>query len=97
MATPARRLKKSSVKNIVRFPAIKSNEGKSILVGSILELKYCLLLEFNSEVQEYYPQPKTFKIPLPDSTDTFLYTPDFEVHFISGLSYIILKRNLQLY
>lgn len=92
MVTPARRLKKSAVKNIVRFPAIKANSGRSILVESILESKYCLLLEFDSEVKEYFPQPKTFAIPLPNSEETISYTPDFEVHFMSGeKAYIEIK------
>lgn len=84
MRSPARKLKKSSVKNIVRFPAIKSNGGKSILVESILESKFCLLLEFNPEVFEYFPQPRTFQVPKPNSDEPSTYTPDFEVHFQNG-------------
>lgn len=84
MRSPSRKLKKSSVKNIVRFPAIKSNGGKSILVESILESKFCLLLEFNSEVTEYFPQPRTFKVPSANSEEHSTYTPDFEVHFQNG-------------
>jgi len=53
MKSPARKLKKSAVKNIVRFPSIKANGGKSILVESILESKYCLHLEFDSTVESY--------------------------------------------
>lgn len=37
---PARKFKRSAVKNIVRFPPVKANGGKSILVESILKSKY---------------------------------------------------------
>ena len=50
MLEPARKIRRSSVKNIVRFPSVKSNGGKSILVESILESKYCLHLEFDKAV-----------------------------------------------
>ena len=40
MNSPARKIQKSAVKNIVRFPSIKANDGKTILVESILESKY---------------------------------------------------------
>lgn len=79
---PARQLRKSSVKNIVRFPPIKANGGKSILVESILESEYCLHLEFDPEVLTYFPQPKTFSVP--GANGSSLYTPDFEVHERSG-------------
>ncbi|WP_344798716.1 hypothetical protein [Litoribacillus peritrichatus] len=83
MNTPARKLKKSAVKNIVRFPSIKANGGKSILVESILESKYCLHLEFDSSVETYFPQPRTFTVSVDDHHRT--YTPDFEVCYVSGL------------
>ena len=90
MKTPARKLKRSAVKNIVRFPPIKANSGKSILVESILESKYCLHLEFDSNVEEYSPQPKTFDIPV--GSELRRYTPDFEVRYSSGeLRYIEVK------
>lgn len=79
---PARKLTRSAVKNIVRFPAIKSNGGKNILVESILESDFCLHLEFDGEVSAYAPQPKTFQVP--DSAGFTTYTPDFEVHYHSG-------------
>lgn len=82
MRHPARILKKSAVKNIVRFSPIKSNSGKTILVESILESKYCFHLEFDPNVKEYYPQPKTFH--LCDEYGENNYTPDFEVHYHSG-------------
>ncbi len=82
MTGPARKLKKSAVKNIVRFPAIKANGGKVILVESILESKFCLHLEFDPTVQAYFPQPQTFKVP--DRDGETIYTPDFEVHYTSG-------------
>ena len=84
MRIPARKLRKSTVKNIVRFPAIKSNGGKSILVESILESKFCLLLEFSPEVTEYFPQPKTFQVPFLDTDEVSTYTPDFEVLLQNG-------------
>lgn len=82
MNTPARKLKKSAVKNIVRFPSIKANEGESILVESILESKFCLHLEFDSNVKSYSPQPLTFTVSVDDEQRK--YTPDFEVNYISG-------------
>ena len=82
MKSPARKIKKSAVKNIVRFPAIKANSGKTILVESILESKFCLHLEFNSDVKTYFPQPHTFKLFDGDEVNT--YTPDFEVHYTCG-------------
>lgn len=82
MNTPARKLKRSAVKNIVCFPSVKANGGKSILVESILESKYCLYLEFDSNVEEYFPQPKTFDVSA--GTEFRKYTPDFEVRYISG-------------
>lgn len=82
MNTPTRKLKRSAVKNIVRFPSIKANGGKSILVESILESKYCLYLEFDPSVEEYFPQPRTFNVSVCAELRT--YTPDFEVRYISG-------------
>ncbi len=82
MNTPARKLKKSAVKNIVRFPPVKANGGKSILVESILESKYCLYLEFDPSVEEYFPQPRTFTVCV--GADLRSYTPDFEVRYVSG-------------
>jgi hypothetical protein len=81
MNTPARKLKKSAVKNIVRFPPIKANGGKTILVESLLESKYCLHLEFDPSVETYFPQPHTFNISGDDGEN--IYTPDFEVHYFS--------------
>lgn len=81
--SPARKLKKSAVKNIVRFPTKKSTGNKTILVESLLEAAYCLHLEFDEKVAEYFPQPKTFQVPITDGT-TFTYTPDFEVVYGCG-------------
>lgn len=90
MDSPARKLGKSKRKNIMRFPPTKTNGGKSILVESILESDYCLHLEFDPCVRTYFPQPKKFKIPCDGEIIT--YTPDFEVHYISGArSYIEVK------
>lgn len=82
MNKPARKLKRSAVKNIVRFPSVKANGGKSILVESILESKYCLYLEFDSKVEEYFPQPQTFTFFVGSKLHS--YTPDFEVRYVSG-------------
>lgn len=83
MNAPARKLKRSAVKNIVRFPPVKANGGKSILVESILESKYCLYLEFDSSVEEYFPQPRTFTVSV-GADELRTYTPDFEVRYVSG-------------
>lgn len=82
MNAPARKLKRSAVKNIVRFPSVKANGGKSILVESILESQYCLYLEFDPSVEEYFPQPRTFSVSV--GTELLTYTPDFEVRYVSG-------------
>lgn len=82
MTEPARKLKRSAVKNIFRFPAIKANNGKTILVESRLESQYCLHLEFDNSVVEYIPQPKTFNLPsLSEEEVTNKYTPDFFVRY----------------
>lgn len=84
MNSPARKIQKSAVKNIVRFPSIKANDGKTILVESILESKYCLHLEFDTEVETYFPQPRKFEVPDNDGKSS-IYTPDFEVIYNSGI------------
>ncbi len=90
MRSPARKLKRSAVKNIVRFPPVKANDGKTILVESILESQYCLQLEFIEEVFTYFPQPKTFSVLCAGFQKT--YTPDFEVHYVDGRkSYVEVK------
>lgn len=90
MTSPARKLKRSAVKNIVRFPPVKANGGKTILVESLLESQYCLHLEFNTLVKTYFPQPKTFSVLCAGFERT--YTPDFEVHYVDGRkSYIEVK------
>lgn len=85
MNSPARKIQKSAVKNIVRFPSIKANDGKTILVESILESKYCLHLEFDTEVETYFPQPRKFEVPDNDG-ECIIYTPDFEILYTSGVS-----------
>lgn len=94
MSKPARKLTKSAVKNIVRFPSIKSNGGQNILVESILESKYCLHLEFDPKVKSYRPQPKTFIITSDDQDIT--YTPDFEVTYFSGEKVYIEVKPLEI-
>ena len=91
MNGPARKIQKSAVKNIVRFPSIKANDGKTILVESILESKYCLHLEFDTEVETYFPQPRKFEVPDNDGGCS-IYTPDFEVIYTSGIrKYVEIK------
>ena len=80
--SPARKLKKSAVKNICLFPAIKSMDGRPILVESILEMKYCLHLEFDDQVKSYFGQPETFRLVI-DSQEVS-YTPDFKVNTVGG-------------
>lgn len=84
MNRPARKIQKSAVKNIVRFPSIKANDGKTILVESILESKYCLHLEFDTEVETYFPQSRKFEVSDNDG-ECNIYTPDFEVVYTSGV------------
>ena len=89
MLEPARKIRRSSVKNIVRFPSVKSNGGKSIL-----ESKYCLHLEFDKAVASYSPQPQTFRLNTP--VGPVRYTPDFLVNYHSGLiCYVEVKPLLQ--
>ena len=80
--SPARKLKKSAVKNICLFPATKSMDGRPILVESILEMKYCLHLEFDEQVKSYFGQPQTFRLVFDDQE--FSYTPDFKVNLVGG-------------
>lgn len=61
---PVQKLKELSVKNMIRFPTIKSNYGKTILTEAILVSKYCLYLEFYSNVIKYFSQPIIFQSQL---------------------------------
>jgi len=83
MTKPARDVNKmSAVKNLVKFPALKSplEPGRqTITVESILESEYCLHLEFDPAVVAYYPQPKTYQVPTDHGVRK--YTPDFRVEF----------------
>lgn len=91
MREPARKLKRSAVKNIVRVSAAKSESGRPILVESILEKKYTLHLDFDANVVRYQPQPKTFELTFDDGS-MHTYTPDFEVLFLDGsTSYVEVK------
>ena len=80
--SPARKLKKSPVKNICLFPAIKSMDKRPILVESILEMKYCLHLEFDDQVESYFGQPETFRLVI--DSQQISYTPDFKVVLVDG-------------
>jgi len=94
MPEPARKLKRSTVKNIFRFPSTKSGSAKNILVESYLEAKYCLHLEFDPRVTYYYPQPKTFEVDI-SAEKTRSYTPDFKIQFDTGeLCYTEVKPNV---
>lgn len=83
MAKPARKATKSAVKNIVRFPPIKANDGNEIVLESLQEAKFCLHLEFDPEVIDYFPQPQSFDISggaLQSTGAAFRsYVPDFLV------------------
>jgi hypothetical protein len=64
-----------------------------VLVESKLEKDYCFHLEADPSVLRYFPQPKTFVVSseLLESRD---YTPDFEVHFLSGRkAYVEVKKD----
>ncbi|QIL91246.1 hypothetical protein GNX18_16745 [Microbulbifer sp. SH-1] len=97
MNIPARKLKKSSVKNINRFTPTKANGGKTILVESCLEALYCYHLEFDPNVETYFPQPRTFTVSNGFEENT--YTPDFYVRYFCGAQkYIEVKpqKNAEL-
>jgi hypothetical protein len=80
MKSSEKKIKKSAVKTLSRFPAIKSNGGKNILLESPLQSKFCLHLEFDSEVSSYFYRP-TFVI---ENDDKHSFIPDFEVHYTNG-------------
>lgn len=75
---PARKIKKSSVKNIVRFPSSKNN--RTLLLESILESQFALLLEYDNSVDEYFEQPETFFLK-DENKKKYRYTPDFLIVF----------------
>lgn len=88
---PARKLRKSAVKNICRFATAKSETGQSILIESIMEKDFCYYLEFSHRVQKYSPQPETLQLVLSDGS-SYEYTPDFKALFASSeLTYIEVK------
>lgn len=70
------------------------NGGKTVLVESILESKYCLYLAFGSSVEEYLPQSRIFTDSLGAELRT--YTPDFEVRYVSGSrKYVELEQSVR--
>uniref|UniRef100_Q31IP9 TnsA endonuclease N-terminal domain-containing protein n=1 Tax=Hydrogenovibrio crunogenus (strain DSM 25203 / XCL-2) TaxID=317025 RepID=Q31IP9_HYDCU len=81
MYSPARKIKKSSVKNIVRFPSSKNN--RTLLLESILESQFALLLEYDNSVEAYFEQPETFVLQTETNTK-HKYTPDFLIAFKNG-------------
>lgn len=88
---PARKLRKSAVKNICRFSTAKSETGQSILIESIMEKDFCYYLEFSHRVQMFSPQPETLQLVLRDGSSCE-YTPDFKAVFVgSELTYIEVK------
>ena len=94
MPEPAWKLKRSTGKNIFRFPSIKSSCAKNILFEFYLEAKYCLHLEFDPRVTQYYLQPKTFEVDI-SAERVRSYTPDFKIHFSIGeLCYTEVKPNV---
>ncbi|MDO3380895.1 hypothetical protein [Gilvimarinus algae] len=101
MATPARKIKSSTVKNLFKFPSTKTppyesslTPYKMVLVESALEKDFCYHLEADSDVSEYYPQPRTFTSPKGE-IPKWSYTPDFIVIFKDGVSvYVEVKRSV---
>lgn len=81
MHSPARKIKKSSVKNIVRFPSSKND--RTILLESILESEFALLLEYDSKIETYFEQPETFLLK-DENGKTHKYTPDFLLVLTNG-------------
>lgn len=97
---PARKIKASAVKTIVKFPSTKSFYEASrrpfmmVLVESQLERDFCFHLESDPNVVKYFPQPKTFVVKSEWLMDR-KYTPDFEVHYTNGRkAYIEVKANI---
>lgn len=97
---PARKIKASAVKTIVKFPSTKSFYEVShrpftmVLVESQLERDFCFHLESNPSVIKYFPQPKTFVVKSEWLRDRE-YTPDFEVHYLNGKkAYIEVKADI---
>lgn len=98
-AGPARKIRRSAVKSICKFPSTKSGINNSkkrfemILVESLLEKDFCFHLEFDRSVLRYFPQPKTFSF----SHELLInheYTPDFEVHYAGGRkAYVEVKKD----
>lgn len=97
---PARKIKASAVKTIVKFPSTKSfyetcrRPFTMVLVESQLERDFCFHLESDPMVAKYFPQPKTFVVKSEWLTDR-KYTPDFEVHYTNGRkAYIEVKADI---
>lgn len=97
---PARKIKASAVKTLVKFPSTKSFYEASrrpftmVLVESPLERDFCFHLESNPNVIRYFPQPKTFVVNSELMKDRE-YTPDFEVHYLNGKkAYIEVKADI---
>lgn len=101
MATPARKIKSSTVKNLFKFPSTKTPSHGSaltpyrmVLVESALEKDFCYHLEADTDVSEYYPQPRTFT-SAKGEMPKWRYTPDFKVTFKNGVSvYVEVKRSV---
>ncbi|BCE03469.1 TnsA endonuclease N-terminal domain-containing protein [Marinicellulosiphila megalodicopiae] len=83
--------KVSAVKNRGMFPSHKSTHGMAY-VDSILEVKYCHLLERDDCIVDFIAQP--FKFRWEDQGVKFIYTPDFYVLYENGSSeYVEVKLN----
>ena len=81
----SRTIKPSSVKNITRFPSIKTQDPEGTLVESILESEYCYHIEFNKKIKNYFAQPETFFFDINGKQKK--YTPDFLTYDKTGQSY----------
>jgi len=98
-ADPARKIKRSAVKTICKFPSTKSGINNSkkrfemILVESLLEKDFCFHLEFDKNVLRYFPQQKTFSFSH-ELLINHKYTPDFEVHYTGERkAYVEVKKD----
>ena len=80
-ATPARDIYRGRHgRNTIYFPSIKNR--RQVICESALEANYCLWLEWDKDVRNYYAQPKTFRW---ESNGKHLrYTPDFFVTHCTG-------------
>lgn len=91
--TPSRKIKNSGTKkNIGYFPSKKNN--RAICFESLLERDYLHLIEFDSDVIEYYEQPITVEYLISDKK--YHYTPDFKVVRKNKIQLVEVKPYIKL-